>query len=197
MGNPHSDQFSLTTTVPRLLLLLALVIGTGIAQATPLHYTFDLGSGGSGDFTIKSSANAQLVEVTELASFNWQVSGVGAFDLADLNTFSLSNWSPAGGVSVTSSGFVSLGFALKSSTLSDSGMACVTCFTAAQFALPGTTAPGASARTRIRASGSPCGTNLCVGQAPRLGQVPEPSALSLAALALLALPLLKRRARRG
>lgn len=193
MATMPSEPTSLTTTVPRLLLLLALVIGTGIAQATPVHYRFDLGSAGAGEFTIKYNASAPLVDVTELAAFHWNVSGVGAFDLADLKTFSLSNWSPLLGATVNNTGWVSLGFVLKSSALSDHGVACVTCFTTAQMPAPGTTAPGAVARTRIRAAGSPCGADLCVGQSPRLTLVPEPHALSLATLALCALPWLKRR----
>lgn len=197
MATTHSYPSSLTTTVPRLLLLLALVIGTGIAQATPVHYRFDLGSAGAGEFTIKYNASASVVDVTELSAFRWNVSGVGVFDLADLKTFSFSNWSPLLGAMPNNSGWVSLGFVLKPSALSDRGVACVTCFTTAQMPVPGASAPGAEARTRIRAAGSPCGANLCVGQSPRLTLVPEPNALSLATLALAALPLLKRRARRG
>ncbi|MBK8960528.1 MAG: hypothetical protein IPM80_19460 [Proteobacteria bacterium] len=205
MGNTHSESTGLTTTVPRLLLLLVLVLGTGIVRATPLHYSFDLGAAGSGDFTIRADASAPLVDQTELASFNWLVNGVGAFDLADLSTFSFSNWSPLLGASINSSGWVSLGFALKTSTLSDTGVACVLCFSTAQVAAPGTTVQGALARTRIRASASPCGTNLCTSQTPSLAlvaealaigpaAVPEPSAMSLLALALL-MPAATRRAR--
>jgi hypothetical protein len=199
---------NLRTTVPRLLALLLLVAGVGVAQAVPLHYSFDLGSAGFGDFRIKADATAPLVDQLELTSFNWHVAGVGAFDLADLAGFNFGGWTPLVGATTNANGLLSLGFLLKTSTQSDTGVACTLCVVTAQLALPGTNHGGTLARSRIRAAGTPCGSGLCVAQAPTLAvvpeplatnanAVPEPSALSLAALALLGAPLMKRRATRG
>ncbi len=206
MRSENFHRRSIRTTVPRLLALLLLVTGVGIAQAVPLHYSFDLGSAGLGDFVIKADATAPLVDQNELSAFNWNVSGVGAFDLADLAAFNFSTWSPLLGASANSNGLLSFGFLLKSNTQSSLGVTCILCVATAQLAMPGTTQLGSTSRTRIRANGSPCGTNACVGQSPTLTivpeprntrlSVPEPTTLSLAALALFGLPFAKRRARR-
>ena len=207
MGSEDFHCRSLRTTVPRLLALLLLVTGINIAQALPLHYSFDFGSAGAGDFTIKADATAPLVDQHELTAFNWQVAGVGAFDLADLAAFNFSTWSPVLGATANSNGLLSLGFLLKTNTHSSLGVSCVLCVATAQLALPGTTQQGSTVRTRIRASGSPCGAGLCVGQSPTLTvvpeprnarlSVPEPTALSLVAMALFGVPFVRRRARRA
>lgn len=208
MGSTQIERSSIRTTVPRMLALLVLVTSMGIARATPLHYSFDFGTAGAGDFTIKADASAPLVDQNELASFNWHVAGIGAFDLADLSAFGFSSWSPLLGASANSNGWLALGFVLKTGALSDAGVACALCVSAAQLALPNTTAPGALVRTRIRATGSPCGSGLCVGQTPTLAlvpapvvvhdnAVPEPTALSLAGLALLSMAWRKRGAARA
>ena len=70
MGYTTLRRRSLRTTVPRLLALLLLVTGVGVAQAVPLHYGFDFGTAGFGDFRIKADATAPLVDQFELSSFN-------------------------------------------------------------------------------------------------------------------------------
>ena len=93
---------------------------------------------------------------------------------------------------------MTLGFLLKTNTQSDTGVA------TAQVAMPGTVHLGTSARVRIRAAGTPCVTGTCVSPSPlvaivpeplaiRPAAVPEPTALSLAALALFGVPLMQRR----
>ncbi len=208
MGYTIFRRRSVRTTVPRLLALLLLVTGVGVAQAVPLHYSFDFGTAGSGDFRIKADATAPLVDQFELSSFNWHIAGVGAFDLADLAAFNFSTWTPLLGATANSNGLLALGFLLKTNTQSDSGVACTLCVATAQLAMPGSSHQGTFARTRIRANGTPCGAATCVSQSPtltvvsepratRLAAVPEPTALSLAALALLGVPLMKRRTARG
>lgn len=174
----------------RLLILVALQGAWGLAQALPLTYTFDLGTAGSGSFSIKSNTSAPQVDATELSAFEWDIAGVGGFDLADLSVFSFGRWSPLNGLQPNANGLLSLGFVLKTNTRSDSGVACAICIVAAQLAPPAAdnnrSAARAAARVVVRAADSPCGrTGSCRGVTPRLGVVPEPASWSLAALALM------------
>ena len=178
----------------RLLVLLLLHGAWGLAQALPLTYSFDLGAAGNGSFSIKPNAAAPQVEAIELSAFEWEIAGVGAFDLADLSVFGFGRWSPVNGLQPNSRGLLPLGFVLKTNTRSDTGVACAICIVAAQLAPPGAVNNQAAGRAVVRTSGSPCGTSgLCQGLTPRLSVVSEPASMSLLALALLMSPWTGRR----
>lgn len=182
----------------RLLVLVLLQGAWGLAQALPLTYSFDLGAAGSGSFSIKPNAAAPKVEAIELSAFEWDITGVGAFDLADLSVFSFGRWSAVNGLQPNASGLLSLGFALKTNTRSDTGVACAICIVAAQVAPSGVVNNQAAARTVVRAAGSPCGTSgVCQRLTARLGVVPEPASWPLVALALAMGPWFGRRPEPG
>ena len=181
---------------PRLLALMLLLTGAGAAQAIPMTYAFDLGLAGNGSFTINPAADAPSVAVNELQAFAWNIPGVGGFDLADLFGFVFGGWDPLSGPVANANGLLAMSFALKTNTTSDTHVACVNCTVSALFAPPGTSNRGAVAQAVVFAAGTPCtqlGNGICAPLQPRLAAVPEPSTVSLALLALLGGPLLRRK----
>ena len=181
---------------PRLVALMLLLIGASAAQAIPMTYAFDLGVAGNGSFAIKPAADAPSVVVNELQAFAWNIPGVGGFDLADLFGFVFGGWDPISGPVANANGLLAMSFTLKTNTASDTGVVCVTCTASALFAPPGTSNRGAVAQAVVFAAGTPCtqlGNGICAPSQPRLAAVPEPSTVSLAVLALLGGPLLRRK----
>lgn len=199
----------------RAFALLTLLALGGVAQAMPLGFTFDLGMAGTGEFTVSPAADGPALQhgtglQQELTAFDWHIPGVGRFDLGDLSTFLLGGWDPLTGP-VPAAGYVTLDLRLRSDALSDTQVACPSCWLVAAFGWGTDGAPTENGYglARIRAVGTPCGaTTLCSTLTPRLAvlappvttlrvaDVPEPSSFALAVLAALGLPaFLRRRAR--
>lgn len=199
----------------RWWLAMVLLLAVGAAEAVPLSYSFTLGAAGSGGFTVRADADAPIIQYNasrhELSAFNWDIPGVGSFDLADLGVFSLSSWNPASGL-VASGGSLSLLFSLKAGASSDTGVGCLTCtlFSVVSWP-PSGQQSNALGLVMINAQGSPCTSpgGLCAPLVPvlsvaesaptarllRVADVPEPSSLVLALAALAGVPLWRGRRR--
>lgn len=172
--------------------LLILLGGWSGAHAVPLSYAFDMGIGGTGSFTITPGADAPDVtyaiagQPNEVTAFSWNIPGVGTFDINDLGSFFLSPWDPLVGLQDPTE----LGVLSTANAVSDTGTVCATCGFLSLL-----NSPNGGAQIEIDAPGTSCNDfapNLCGSLTATLTAVPEPSTLSLIALALLGAAMLRR-----
>jgi hypothetical protein len=175
-----------------VVALSVLLAGWSVAHAVPLSYAFDIGIGGTGSFTITPGADAPAVTYgtagppNELTAFSWTIPGVGIFDINDLAGFSLSPWDPLVGLQDPTELIV----VLSANAVGDTGTVCATCGFLSLL-----NSPNGGAQIEIDAPGSPCADfapGPCGSLTGTLTAVPEPSTLSLIALALLGAAMVRR-----